>query len=249
LEATCSQNLLTDRRRSWILTVVFRHCQANQSLADGSCLGKDGEMKKLPNPYHDHRCPAELISHAVWLYHVFSLGFRDVELLLAERGVIVSYESVRQWCLKFGTSFAATLRRRRPRPGDKWHLDEVFIRIQGVQYYLWRAVDHQGVVLDILVQSRRDGGAAKRFFKRLLKDLQYVLRVLVTDKLGSYGVAKRELLPNVEHRESHYLNNTAENSHRPTRRRERQIQRFKSPQHLFEGGHGHYMLSKIPNLR
>ena len=128
--------------------------------------------------HHRHRFPAELISHAVWLYHVFILSFREVELLLAERGVIVSYESIRQWCLKFGACFADKLRRRRPRPGDKWHLDEVFVRIGGVLYYLWRAVDQDGVVLDILIQSRRDAGAAKRFFKRLLKGLQYFHRVL-----------------------------------------------------------------------
>ena len=130
---------------------------------------------------------------------------------------------------KFGESFAHALRRRRPRPGDKWHLDEVFIRIQGVQHYLWRAVDQGGVVLDILVQDRRDAKAAKRFFKRLLRGLQYAPRVIITDKLGSYGVAQRHLLPDVEHRQSRYLNNRAENSHRPTRRRERQMQRFKSP--------------------
>jgi putative transposase len=185
-------------------------------------------MRKPPNPYYRHRFAAELISHAVWLYHVFSLSFRDVELLLAERGMVVSYESIRRWCLKFGADFAARLRRRRPRPGDKWFLDEVFVRIRGELHYLWRAVDQDGIVLDILVQSRRNAGAAKRFFKRLLKGLQYVPRVLVTDKLGSYGAAKRELLPEVEHRQSRYLNNRAENSHRPTRRRERQMQRFKS---------------------
>ena len=123
------------------------------------------------------------------------------------------------------------MRRRRPRLGDKWSLDEVFIRIKGELHFLWRAVDQDGVVLDILVQSRRDAGAAKRFFKRLLKGLQYVPRVLITDKLGSYGVAQRALLPDVEHRKSRYLNNRAENSHRPTRRRERQMQRFKSPRH------------------
>ncbi len=202
-------------------------------------------MKKPPNPHHRHRFPADLISHAVWLYHVFSLSFRDVELLLAERGIIVSYESIRRWCLKFGAAFADNLRRRRPRPGDKWHLDEVFIRIQGELHYLWRAVDQDGVVLDILVQTRRDGTAAKRFFKRLLKGLQYTPRVLITDKLKSYGVAKRDLLPDVEHRESRYLNNRAENSHRPTRRRERQMQRFKSMRqaqrflsaHAFISGH------------
>lgn len=136
-------------------------------------------MRKPPNPHYRHRFPAELISHAVWLYHVFSLSFRDVELILAERGVIVSYESIRRWCRKFGASFANGLRRRRPRPGDKWHLDEVFIRIRGELHYLWRAVDQDGIVLDVLVQERRDAGAAKRFFKRLLKGLQYAPRVLV----------------------------------------------------------------------
>ena len=132
-------------------------------------------------------------------------------------------------------------------PGDKWYLDEVFIRIQGVQHYLWRAVDQEGVVLDILVQPRRDAKAAKRFFRRSLKGLQYVPRVIVTDKLRSYGVAQRKLLPKAEHRQSRYLNNRAENSHRPTRRRERQMQRFKSPEqandflsaHAFIYGHFH----------
>jgi len=185
-------------------------------------------MKSPPDPHYRHRFPAEIISQAVWLYHVFSLSLRDVELILAERGVAVSYETVRRWCKKFATSFADSLRQRRPRPGDKWHLDEVFIRIQGLQHYLWRAVDQDGVVLDILVQARRDGQAAKRFFKRLLQGLQYEPRVIVTDKLRSYGVAQRQLLPGVEHRQSRYLNNRAENSHRPTRRRERQMQRFKS---------------------
>jgi putative transposase len=194
-------------------------------------LGEDGGMKKPPNPHSRHRFPTELISHAVWLYRVFSLSFRDVELILAERGVIVSYESIRRWCRKFGAGFADRLRRRRPRPGDKWHLDEVFIRIRGELHYLWRGVDQNGTVLDILVQSRRNAGATKRFFKRLLKGLQYLPRVLVTDKLKSYGVAKRELMPDVEHRQSRYLNNRAENSYRPTRRRERQMQRFKSVRH------------------
>jgi putative transposase len=183
-------------------------------------------MKQPPDPHYRHRFPADLISHAVWLYHVFSLSFRDVELILAERGVIVSYESIRRWCLKFGASFADKLRRRRRQPGDKWHLDEVFIRVQGELQYLWRAVDQGGVVLDIMVQNRGNAGAAKRFFKRLLNGLQYVPRVLVADKRLSYGVAKRERLPDVEHRQSRYLNNRAENSHRPTRRRERQMQRF-----------------------
>src|SRR6202521_1638148 len=204
-------------------------------------------MKLPPDPNYRHPFPAEIISHAVWLYHVFSLSLRDVELLLAERGIVVSYETVRRWCQKFGESFANRLRRRRPRPGDKWHLDELFIRIQGVQHYLWGAVDQDGVVPDILVQPRRDAKAAKRFFRRLLKGLQYEPRVIVTGKLRSYGVAHRQLLPEVEHRQSRYFNNRAENSHRPTRRRERQMQRFKSPgqaqdflsAHAFIHGHFH----------
>jgi putative transposase len=165
----------------------------------------------------------------VWLYHVFSLSFRDVEFLLSERGIFVSYESIRRWCMKFDVSFASNLRRRRPKPGDKLHLDKVFIRINGEQHYLRRAIDQEGIMLHVLVQARRNAGAAKRFFKRLLKGLQYLPHVLVTDKLKSYDVAQRELLPDVEHRQSRSMNNRAENSHRPTRRRERQMQRFKSP--------------------
>lgn len=192
-------------------------------------LGETASMKPPPDPHHRHRFPAEIISHAVWLYHVFNLSLRDVELLLAGRGVVVSYETIRRWRGKFGESIASRLRRRRPKPGDKWHLDEVFIRIQGELHNLWSAVDQEGAVLDILVQSRRDAKAAKRFFKRLLRGLQDVPRVIATDKLRSYGAAKREVLPDVEHRQSRYLNNRAENSHRPTHRRERQMQRFKSP--------------------
>jgi putative transposase len=180
--------------------------------------------------YPGYRLPAEIISHAVWLYHVFSLSLRDVELILAERGIIVTHESIRRWGLKFGGDIAAKLRRRRPTPGGTWHLDEVFIRINGELHYLWRAVDQHGVVLDILVQQRRNATAAKRFFKRLLAGLKYKPRRIVTDGLRSYGVAHRELLPKVRHRISRYLNNRAENSHQPTRRRERQMQRFKSPE-------------------
>lgn len=138
-------------------------------------------------------------------------------MMLARRGIEVSYETIRQWCLKFGQTFANELRRRRPRPGDKWHLDEVVLKIKGQLCYLWRAVDQDGVVLDILVQSRRNTKAATRFFKKLLKGLAYVPRVIITDKLGSYGAAKKELLPRVEHRQHKRLNNRAENSHQPTR--------------------------------
>jgi putative transposase len=145
--------------------------------------------------------------------------------------VVVTYEAIRKWCRKFGQPYANQLRRRRPRPGDKWHLDEVFLTIKGEHHYLWRAVDQDGNVLDILVQRRRDKRAAKKFFRKLLKGLAYVPRVVITDKLKSYGAAKREILPGVEHRQHRYLNNRAENSHQPTRQRERHMQRFKSPGH------------------
>jgi putative transposase len=183
------------------------------------------------NPYKHHRFPAGIISHAVWLYFRFCLSYRDVEELLFARGVTVTYEAIRKWCRKFGQRYANQLRHRRPKPGDKWHLDEVFLTINGKRHYLWRAVDQEGTILDILVQRRRDKQAAKKFFRKLLKGLTYVPRVIITDKLKSYGAAKREILPGVERRQHRYLNNRAENSHQPTRQRERRMQRFKSPGH------------------
>jgi putative transposase len=170
----------------------------------------------------------EVIAHCVWLYFRFPLSFREVEELMLERGVVVSYETIRRWCLKFGQAYANSLRRRRPKLGDKWHLDEVFIRINGEQKYLWRAVDADGNVLDILVQNRRDKAAARRFFRRLLKRTGTVPRVVVTDKLRSYGAAHREVMPSVEHRSHKRLNNRAENSHQPTRQRERAMKGFRS---------------------
>src|SRR5918911_2411366 len=181
--------------------------------------------------YKGYRFPPEIISHCVWLYFRFSLSFRDVEELMAQRGVVLTYETVRQWCRKFGQRYANELRRRRPRPGDKWHVDEVFISINGETHYLWRAVDQDGNVLDILAQSRRNQRAARKFFRKLLSGLQHVPRVLITDKLASYGAAKREVLPSVEHRQHQGLNNRAENSHQPTRERERRMRRLKSPGH------------------
>ncbi len=185
-------------------------------------------MSTTPDPYRGFRYPSDVIHEAVWLYYCFSLSLREVELILAQRGVEVSYETIRQWSYRFGPDFAKKLRRRRPRPGDKWHMDEVFVRIQGQQTSLWRAVDQDGNVLVILVQSRRNAKAAQRFFRKLLKGLQSVPRVIVTDQLKSYGAAKKTILPGVEHRQSRYLNNRAENSHQPTRKRERHRQRFKS---------------------
>ena len=190
--------------------------------------------------YKRHRYPAEIIAHTVWLYFRFSLSFRDVEELMAVRGVTLSYETVRRWTLKFGQQYANELRRRRPQTGDKWHMDEVFLTINGTTAYLWRAVDQHGVVLDILVQSRRNKAAAKKFFRKLLKGCLYVPRVIIPDKLASYGAAKREILPGVEHWQHKRLNNRAENSHQPTRQRERIMRRFKSAGHAqrFLSAHG-----------
>ena len=151
-----------------------------------------------------------------------------VDELLAARGILVSHETVRQWALKFGQAFANQIRRRLPATGDKWHMDEVVLTIAGVKHWLWRAVDQNGTVLDILVQSRRDKQAAKRLLRKLLKKQARVPRVMITDKLASYGAAKREVMPSVEQRKHKGLNNRAENSHQPTRRRERQMKRFKS---------------------
>ncbi|QDN74710.1 IS6 family transposase [Streptomyces sp. S1A1-7] len=169
-----------------------------------------------------------MISHCVWLYFRFPLSFREVEELMLQRGVIVSYETVRRWCAKLGQAYANGLRRRRPRPGGKWHLDEVFVRINGELKYLWRAVDQDGNVLDILVQNRRDKAAARRFFRRLMKKTRSVPRVAVTDKFRSYGAAHREVMPSVEHHSHKGLNNRAENSHQPTRQRERAMKGFRS---------------------
>src|SRR5216683_4820132 len=152
-----------------------------------------------------------------------------VEEMLAARGISVTHETIRQWGLKFGGEFASRIRRRAPRRGDKWHLDEVVISFAGKKHWLWRAVDQDGNVLDILVQSRRNKKAAKRLFRKLLRGLQYVPRVIITDKLKSYGAAKREILPGVEHRQHKRLTNRAENSHQPTRLREKKMRRFKSP--------------------
>jgi putative transposase len=181
--------------------------------------------------YKRHRFPPAISGHAVWLYFRFALRYRDVEELLAERGVIVTYETVRQWCRKLGQTYADTLRKRRPRPGDRGHLDEVFVQTNGVQHSLWRAVDQDGHGLDILVQPRRDKRAAVKFLRKLLKGLTSVPRVVITDTLASYGAALREGPPSGEHRRHKGLNNRAENAHRPTRERERRMRRFKDPGH------------------
>jgi putative transposase len=180
--------------------------------------------------FKGHRFPSEIIEYAVWLYFRFSLSLRAVEDLLAQREIIVSHETVRFWVIKFGRQYARSIRRDRPSVGDKWHLDEVVISIRGKKHWLWRAVDQHGNALEILVQSCRNTKAAKRFMRKLMK--QYgVPRVLITDKLRSYGAAKRGLVPGLEHRSHKGLNNQAEVSHKPTRRRERVMSRFKSAGH------------------
>ena len=178
--------------------------------------------------YAGHRFPPEVIGHAVWLYFRFPLSLRMVEEMLAARGLLVRHEAVRQWARKFGQGFANQIRRKLPSAGDKWHLDEVVITIAGKRHWLWQAVDQHGRVLDVLVQSRRDERAAKRLLRQLLKKPRRPPRVLITAKLASYPAATKALMPGVEHRRHKGLNNRAENSHQPTRRRERQMKRFKS---------------------
>ena len=177
-----------------------------------------------PLSYRRHRFPPEIIQHAIWLYLRFTLSYRDVEELLAERGLDVSYETVRRWVLKFGPLIARKLRQGRPRPSERWHLDEMVVRIAGKRMYLWRAVDHEGEVLDMLVQRRRDTQAL-RLMRKLLKKQGFAPKLLVTDKLGSYGSAFRKL--GLDERGLR-KNNRAENSHQIVRRRERKMQRFKS---------------------
>ena len=170
-----------------------------------------GMTTPVRSRYAGHRFPPEVISHAVWLYFRFPLSLRMVEEMLAARGIIVSHETVRQWARKFGQAFANQIRRRLPRAGDKWHLDEVVIKIAGKKHWLWRAVDQDGIVLDVLVQSRRDKQAAKRLLRKLLKRQGRPPRVMITDKLASYGAAKKEMMPGVEHRQHKGLNNRADN--------------------------------------
>src|SRR6202048_3794377 len=178
--------------------------------------------------YRRHRFPPPIIQHAIWLYLRFTLSYRDVEELLAERGLEVSYETVRRWVLKFGPRIARKLRRSRPRPSDRWHLDEMVVRIAGKRMYLWRAVDHEGEVLDMLVQRRRDKRAALRLMRKLLKKQGFTPKLLTTDKLGSCGAAFRHLHLTRRHEQGLRKNNRAENSHQAVRRRERKMQRFKS---------------------
>ena len=188
-------------------------------------------MAESIEKYKGYRYPIEIIRYAIWLYHRFTVSLRDVEEMLMCRGITVSYETIREWGIKFGQTYANEIKRKAPQRGDKWHLDEMCIVINKQKQWLWRAVDQNGYELDILLQSRRDKSAAKRFFKKLLKGLCYVPRIIVTDKLQSYGAAKKEILPYAEHCQHKGLNNQAENSHQPTRNQEKQMRKFKSVQH------------------
>lgn len=187
-------------------------------------------MKNSTTMYKRHQFAPEIIQYSVWLYHRFNLSHRDIEDLLAERGITVSYESIRLWCNKFGSKYAHRLKNKHQGYGDTFFVDEVFVKINGKQHYLWRAVDQDGEIVDVFLQRRRDGKAAKRFFKRLLKSHRNEPRKIVTDKLRSYGVAHRVLIPDTIHDTSQYANNRAELSHQPTRVRERVMRRFKSMQ-------------------
>jgi putative transposase len=178
--------------------------------------------------YRGFRFPPEIISHCVGLYHRFSLSLRDVGELMLERGIEVSHETIHQWTRRFAPAYAAALRRRRPRPGGTWHPDEAFVKINGVRKYLWRAVDQDGNVLDVLPQNRRDQAAARRFLQKLLKKTQSVPRVVVTDRLRGHGAAHRTVRPSVKHHPHKGMNNRAENSHQPARQRERAMKGFRS---------------------
>ncbi|UIK01261.1 IS6 family transposase (plasmid) [Rhizobium leguminosarum] len=185
-------------------------------------------MNTSPVSYKRHRFPPQIIAHAVWLYFRFPLSLRLVEELLLERGIAVSYETIRRWGKKFGPDYARRLRRKKPSGNDVWHLDEVVITIAGRKHWLWRAVDQDGYVLDEIVQNRRNTKAARRMLTRLLKKQGIAPKRMITDKLRSYGAARRQVMPHVEHRSHKGLNNRAENSHVPLRKRERMMQGFRS---------------------
>jgi putative transposase len=200
------------------------------------------------NIYKRHRFPPEIISHAVWLYYRFNLSHRDIEDLLAERSITVSYETIRLWCIKFGPRYSKRLKRKHRGFGDTFYIDEVFVKINGKQHYLWRAVDQDGEVVDVFLQARRDGAAAKRFFKRLLRSHGGEPRKIVADKLRSYGVAHRELMPETIHVTDQYANNRVEQSHEMTRVRERGMRRFKSMAQAQRFTSAHAAVSNLFNL-
>jgi putative transposase len=200
------------------------------------------------NTYKRHRFPSDIISYAVWLYYRFNLSHRDIEDLLAESGVTVSYESIRLWCIKFGALYSWRLKRKHRGYGDTFYIDEVFEKINGEQHYLWRAVDQDGEVVDVYLQARRNTAAAKRFFRRLLRSHGGEPRKIVTDKLRSYGVAHRKLMPDIFHDTSQYANNRAEQSRENTRVRERGMRKFKSVRQAQRILGAHAAVSNLFNL-
>ena len=200
------------------------------------------------NTYKRHRFPPEIISYAVWLYYRFNLSHRDIEDLLAERGITVSREAIRLWWIKFGALYSRRLKRKHRGYGDTFYIDEVFIKIKSKQYYVWRAVDQDGEVVDVYLQAKLGGAAAKRFFKRLLRSHGGEPRKIVTDKLRSYGVAQRELIPETIHSTRQYENNRAEQSHEVTRVRERGMRRFKSTSQAQRFLGAHAAVSNLFNL-
>ncbi|PRX02082.1 UNVERIFIED_ORG: putative transposase [Martelella mediterranea] len=176
-----------------------------------------------------HRFAPQIIAHTVWVYLRFNLSLREVEEMLLERGIDVSYETVRRWIIRFGPQIARNLRRRQARPSDIWHLDEVVVNCAGCKFWLWRAVDQYGTVLEEILQKRRDKKAARRLLVALMKRYGFGPKRIVTDKLRSYGAAKTDVVPNLEHWSHKGLNNRAENSHLPFRKRERTMQGHRSP--------------------
>ena len=200
------------------------------------------------NTYKRHRFSRDIISYAVWLYYRFNLSHRDIEDLLAERGIVVTRESIRLWCIKFGAIYTRRLKRKHRGYGDTFYIDEVFVKINGKQHYLWRAVDQDGEVVDVYLQAKRDGVAAKRFFRRLLRLHGGEPRKIVTDKLRSYGVAHRELIPETIHSTGQYENNRVEQSHEATRVRERGMRKFKSVRQAQRFVTAHAAVSNLFNL-
>ena len=200
------------------------------------------------NTYKRHRFPPDIISYAVWLYYRFNLSHRDIEDLLAERGIIVTRESIRLWCIKFGALYARRLKRNHRGYGDTFYIDEVFVKINGKRHYLWRAVDQDGEVVDVYLQAKRDGAAAKRFFRRLLRSHGGDPRKIVTDKLRSYGVAHLEMTPETIHGTKQYENNRAEQSHESTRVRERGMRKFKLVGQAQRFVNAHAAVSNLFNL-
>ena len=195
--------------------------------------------------YKRHRFPSDIISYSVWLYYRFNLSHRDIEDLLAERGITVSREAIRLRCIKFGAIYTRRLKRKHRGYGDTFFIDEVFVKINGKQHYLWRAVDQDGEIIDVFLQAKRDGAAAKRFFKRLMRNHGGEPRKIVTDKLRSYPLAHREVMPEAIHVTDQYANNRAEQSHEATRVRERGMRRFKSMKQAQRSVTAHAAVTKL----